>query len=610
MLNDNIFNVFHFDTIIFYQVFPVIGEKGRNGMQSRLLSSSLHMMPLGLLKCVITWFSVHLSEKESRSILYCIKKGNNSVCKAFAPLLHEWFHIGYSGKTSIEKFRQDLQQMFKSRHSFLPEQMNEACGFSFLNSDKQPHDTSGKSCLPNSSSSESNNVSKYETPYSTGINLHIFFPATAVKLYQYPRFHAEDCSSTSFLDDPKPIDLIFLFHKAMKKDLDYLVLGSAQLEDNDELLMDFHKRYHLICFLHQIHSDAEDEIVFPALEATGKLKNISHAYTFDHKHEVEHFNKISRILDEMSELHLSVSTIDSKIRQKRMLRNHHLCRKLQERCKSMHKLLSDHINREEIEIWSIIRKFFSNQEQGKIIGCMLGRISAEILKDMIPWLMASLTQEEQHVLMFLWTMATKNTMFDEWLGEWWHGYSIAKVTEGSNDAPLQTVEPLEIISKYLSEEVLDELKEGSSASRSINFLQMDHVGDNVELSNHNFDDDNKVHCAEHNNDQCSKCTNQFHDNDKHARNEVTGITNPICKEVESFQLGDKSGHYDRLLKLSQHELEVVIRRVSSDSCLDPQKKPYIIQTLQMRFGLTFEFLMIFLSKMRYKEPFICLHLRT
>ncbi|KAK7265753.1 hypothetical protein RJT34_33376 [Clitoria ternatea] len=563
------------------EVFPIIRKNCRNGMQEGLLSLSLHMMPLGLLKCVITWFSVHLSEKESRSILYCIKKGNNSACEAFASLLHEWFRIGYSGKTSIEKFRLDLQHMFKRRCSFLPEQMKEAPGFSFSNSEKQPHKVSSENCPSYSSSSGANNMNKYETPYSTGINLHIFFPATVVKLHKYPALRAANRSAISFLDDPKPIDLIFFFHKAMKKDLEYLVLGSAQLEENDKLLMDFHKRFHLIFFLHQIHSDAEDEIAFPALEARGKLKNISHAYTFDHKHEVEHFNKISHILDKMSELHLSVSTIDPEKREKRKLRYHHLCRKLQERCKSMHKLLFDHINREEIEIWPLVREFFSNQEQGRIIGCMLGRIRSEILQDMIPWLMASLTQEEQHVLMFLWSMATKNTMFDEWLEEWWDGYSLTKVAEGSNDAPLQLVEPLEIISKYLSEEVLNELKEESSANKSINFLQKDHGSDNVELSNYNFDEKVKVHNEEQNDNEYSKYTHQLHDNNEHACNEVTNATNLVSNEGKPLQVFDKSGHYNRLLKLSQDDLEMVIRRVSRDSCLDPQKKSYIIQNLLM-----------------------------
>jgi len=42
-----------------------------------------------------------------------------------------------------------------------------------------------------------------------------------MKLNQHPRLHAANSSSVSFLNDPKPIDLIFFFHKAIKKDLDY-----------------------------------------------------------------------------------------------------------------------------------------------------------------------------------------------------------------------------------------------------------------------------------------------------------------------------------------------------------------------------------------------------
>ncbi|KAL4398720.1 hypothetical protein HN51_003321 [Arachis hypogaea] len=550
------------------EVFPVIRKNCSNGMQEGLLSLSLYMMPLGLVKGAITWFSVHLPEKESRSILYFKKKGNDVACKGFASLLQEWFRIGYSGKTSIEKFRQDLHHMFKSKYSFLPEQIKKAPGFS-LNSDCLPHKVSSKMCLSYPSPSGSN---KYDTPYSTGINLHILFPATVVKLHQKLGCHAANSSSVSFLEDPKPIDIIFFFHKAIKKDLDYLVLGSAQLEDNAELLMDFHKRFHIIYFLYQIHSDAEDEIVFPALEASGRLKNISHAYAFDHNVEVKHFNKISHILHKMSELDILVSTS--------LVRYQHLCRKLQQICKSMHKSLSGHIDREEAEIWPLSREFFSNKEQGKIIGCMLGRIGAQILQDMIPWLMASLTQKEQHVLMFLWSMATKNTMFNEWLSEWWDGYSITKPEEGTKHALKETVEPLEIISKYFSEEVLDELQEEPSSNTNTDFHQKDHIGDNVQLSNNKFDRTVKVQAAAQNKNEISKSTNRFHDNNKHGWNqEKEGITNPIKIEDQSFQFRHNSRHYDRLLKLSQDDLEKAIRRVTRDSSLDPQEKSYIIQNL-------------------------------
>ncbi|XP_054821497.1 zinc finger protein BRUTUS-like At1g18910 isoform X3 [Prosopis cineraria] len=564
------------------EVFPVIRLNCSNGTLEELISLSLHMMPLGLLKCAITWFAGHLSENESRSILNAIKQGNTFVHEAFASLVHEWFRVGYSGKTSIEKFRQDLRHIFKSKSSLLTEQVKEAPRFSFLNHDKPHKISTGNNGFSYSSSSGFSNVTKYETPYSTGINMHIFFPATVMKLNHRPGFQAANSSPVPWLDDSKPIDLIFFFHKAIKNDLDYLVLGSARIEKNVEMLVNFNKRFHLIRFLHRIHSETEDEIAFPALEAMSKVKNISLSYTIDHKFEVEHFNKISCILDKMFDLHFSVSSFETNTWEQRMLTHHQLCRKLQEMCKSMHKLLSDHMSREETEIWHLIRELFSNKEQIKIIGCMLGRIRAEILQDMIPWLMTSLTPEEQHVLMFLWSMIAKNTMFDEWLAEWWDGYRIAKEKERSNDPPLQTVEPLEIISKYLSKEVLNELHEESTSNKSEFFSQRDDIGDNNEQShNCNLHGKSKVRKAKQISSECSECRNQLSDKNKQTCTKLTDITSSINDKGQTFQLCENSGHYDHLMKINPDDLEMAIRRVSRDSSLDLQKKSCIIQNLLM-----------------------------
>jgi zinc finger-like protein len=40
---------------------------------------------------------------------------------------------------------------------------------------------------------------------------------------------------------------------------------------------------------------AEDEIVFPALEAKEKLHNVSHAYTLDHKEEEQYFDELAAV---------------------------------------------------------------------------------------------------------------------------------------------------------------------------------------------------------------------------------------------------------------------------------------------------------------------------
>lgn len=540
-------------------------------------------MPLGLIKCAITWFSAHLSRNESRSILRSIKQGDSFVNKSFASLLRKWFQLGYSGKISIEKFREDLQNIFKSRCSFLSEQIKETSGSSSLHSDMQlpegsnPRPTEGKNCF--SSSSSPHTAKKYETSYSSAINLHVFFPKTIKMVHPFP---GDKSCSSSIINESKPVDLIFFFHKALKNDLEYLVFGSAQLADNVGLLMDFRRRFHLIRFLFQIHSDAEDEVAFPALEAKGKVPNISHSYTIDHKLEVDHFSRISLILDKMYELQVSVSSVDSNTLDQRMGKHHRLCGRLHNMCKSMHKLLSNHIHREEVELWPLFRENFSIDEQEKIIGRILGRLSAEVLQDMIPWLMASLTDEEQHAMMSLWRKATKCTMFDDWLGEWSEGYNIAKVPEESSISPSCTADPLEIISTYLSKEVLDKQKR-VTLEKSSDFPQRDCFDENIEpFRNCNVDDKEKVLNIDQDNHDCSECTKLFSDSDKKRCNEVAGVTDHTDKSDQLFQGPKNSWHCEHLLTTSQEDLEAAIRRVSRDSSLDLQEKSYIIQNLLMR----------------------------
>ncbi|KAB1216691.1 putative RING finger protein C2F3.16 [Morella rubra] len=572
------------------EVFPTIRKKCSHEIQQQLLYMSLNTMPLGLLKCAITWFSVHLSEDESRSILHSIKQGYSFVNKSFASLLHSWFQTGYSGKISVEKLREDLLKVFKSRCSFQSEQIKEASGSSSLHLDMQLPEGSncrstepvfadkGKNCL--SSSSNPHNAKKYETSYSNGINLHVFFPRTIKPVHLFPKFPGDNSSSSSVVvNEPKPVDIIFFFHKALRKDLEYLVLKSAELAEDLGLLMDFCRRFNLIRVLYQIHSDAEDKVAFPALEAKGKLQNISHSYTIDHKLEVQHFSRISLILDKIYELQVSVSCAESTVQDERMVKHHKLCGKLHNMCNSMHKLLSNHIYREEVEIWPLFRESFSIEEQEKIIGRMFGRTGAEVLQDMIPWLMESLTAEEGHAMMSSWCKVTKNTMFDEWLREWWEGYDTAKLAEESSISPSRTTDPLDVISRYLSQEVLNEQKEDIFLEKC---SKRDQVVANIEpFRNQNVGDKEKVLNGDQHSNDCSECAKLLTNCDKKRCSEAVAIKDQIDKSSQIFQLCESSWPGERLLTMSQEDLEAAIRRVSRDSSLDLQKKSYIIQNLLM-----------------------------
>lgn len=231
----------------------------------------------------------------------------------------------------------------------------------------------------------------------------------------------------------RPIDNIFKFHKAIRKDLEFLDVESGKLSDCDEIFFrQFTGRFRLLWALYRAHSNAEDDIVFPALESRETLHNVSHSYTLDHKQEEELFEDISSALAELSQLHenLIVKNVDGDLSESqpgspsqvdRFKRDNELTTKIQGMCKSIKVTLDHHIIREEVELWPLFYRYFSDEEQDKLVGRIIGTTGAEVLQSMLPWVTSALTQDEQNKMMNTWKHATKNTMFSEWLNEWWEG---------------------------------------------------------------------------------------------------------------------------------------------------------------------------------------------
>ena len=111
-----------------------------------------------------------------------------------------------------------------------------------------------------------------------------------------------------------PIDTIFNFHKAIRKDLEYLDAESGRLNDCDEtFLQQFIGRFRLLSGLYKAYSNAEDEIIFPVLESKEALHNVSHSYTLDLKQEEKLFEDVSCVLSDLSRLHEIVKKAHMKI---------------------------------------------------------------------------------------------------------------------------------------------------------------------------------------------------------------------------------------------------------------------------------------------------------
>lgn len=241
-----------------------------------------------------------------------------------------------------------------------------------------------------------------------------------------------DLSSADIGCASRPIDNIFKFHKAIRKDLEYLDSESGKLNDcNETFLRQFTGRFRLLWGLYRAHSNAEDDIVFPALESKETLSNVSHSYTLDHKQEEKLFEDISSALSELTELHeclntnltgdLTRNSLESCDQNETVRKYNEKATELQGMCKSIRVTLDQHVFREELELWPLFDRHFSVEEQDKIVGRIIGTTGAEVLQSMLPWVTSALTQEEQNTMMDTWKQATKNTMFSEWLNEWWEG---------------------------------------------------------------------------------------------------------------------------------------------------------------------------------------------
>ncbi|KAH9624446.1 hypothetical protein KSS87_008876 [Heliosperma pusillum] len=385
------------------EIFPLISEKCKHISQLGLLIKSLHTLPLGLLKCVVTWFSSHLSKDELKFILHGIEQ-SCLLDKPFALLLHEWVHAGYSGKSSTE----NLREIFSRRVPFMSE---------LIRDDDNP----GKNLNQEGRSSAC--CSRTPFPHSVSSSCG-------------PSTEAVSCN----ILEPRPMDHIYYFHKAIKKDLESLVLDAAKLSKDSKLLLEFTQHFCSVRSLYELHSETEDKIAFPALEANLNARNITQSYSMDHEMEAQHFERVSGIINKMSGVYVTVSWAEYC----------RLCLELEDSCKSLKKILEDHILREETELWPLFRDYFSIEEQETILGYMLGRTRAEILQKMIVWLMAHLSLDEQQTMMNYWRRATYVTKFNEWLGEWWE--NVHKYDFG--DAEERTTESLSIdVSRDLKQDI-------------------------------------------------------------------------------------------------------------------------------------------------------------
>ncbi|KAI3817212.1 hypothetical protein L1987_11001 [Smallanthus sonchifolius] len=424
------------------QVLPLARKYFSPKKQRELLYKSLCVMPLRLIECVLPWLVGSLTEEEAKSFLHNMHMAAPASDTALVTLFSGWACKGRpretclsSGATGCCPAKAFLEENGSSDPPFCP--CNLPTKRSNLTSRKESNgfSTPGtltvqvkQSCCVPGLGMNSNKLGTGSTKSLRSLSFGPSAPSLNSSLFNWE-------TGISLIDEGtgRPIDTIFKFHKAIRKDLEFLDVESGKLnESNESFLHQFNGRFRLLWGLYRAHSNAEDDIVFPALESKETLHNVSHSYTLDHKQEEKLFEDISTSLFELCELHDKNNSISSKCNDN--LRNYaELATKVQGMCKSIRVTLDQHILREELELWPLFDRHFSIEEQDKLVGRIIGTTGAEVLQSMLPWVTSVLTHEEQNRLMDTWKHATKNTMFTEWLNEWWEGSSPSDASSSESD---------------------------------------------------------------------------------------------------------------------------------------------------------------------------------
>ncbi|KAG6707158.1 hypothetical protein I3842_06G018200 [Carya illinoinensis] len=439
--------------------------------QRELLYKSLCVMPLKLIECVLPWLVGSVGDEAARSLLHNMYIAAPASNSALVTLFSGWACKGRSRNmclssstigcgsaglvTGIEEYVKEplcacaslssaeqkspiIQEEDENRGSVkyvktIPGEGSDACHFSGTASNELS--CSNQSfCVPGLGVNDKN-LGVISLAVGKSLRSLSFSPAPSLNssLFKWET----DVASANAGSATRPIDNIFKFHKAIRKDLEYLDVESGKLNDcNETFLRQFTGRFLFLWGLYRAHSNAEDDIVFPALESKEALHNVSHSYTLDHKQEEKLFEDISSALSELTQLHEHVNgkNLEDHLAGNNFIPSDHnnimrkydeLSTKLQGMCKSIRVTLDQHVFREELELWPLFDRHFSVEEQDKIVGRIIGTTGAEVLQSMLPWVTSALTQEEQSKMMDTWKHATKNTMFSEWLNEWWEETSAA-----------------------------------------------------------------------------------------------------------------------------------------------------------------------------------------
>ena len=323
-----------------------------------------------------------------------------------------------------------------------------------------------------------------------------------------------------------------------------------------------HTRFQFLWGIYRTHSTAEDEIVFPALEAKDALHNISHSYTLDHHQEEALFRDIDGVLaalrdsssatnhrEEPSESLSPPPENNSHAERGRQLAH------LTGMCTAMRVCLMKHLAIEDTELWPLFNVYFTVAEQQSVIGAIVGRSSAEVLQVMLPLIQAETSRQEEEEMLSSISLVTKNTNFDSWLKTWFVNPGSAEAsasTDGATTAAAAAATAADVVV------VAAAAAKGKTGEQGKAQMQQQQA---VEMEGRLADMARYLEPAP----------------EVASSSSSVGGVNPVSQVGGGGDELVVSWH--NVFHLNQTQLQSAVLRVSRDEGLEPKRKAYLMQNL-------------------------------
>eukprot|EP00741_Cyanophora_paradoxa_P022524 tig00021464_g21750.t1 len=208
-----------------------------------------------------------------------------------------------------------------------------------------------------------------------------------------------------------PVDIICVIHEAIRGEFKDIELASRRVDPaRDTEVAALAERFHTLWNVVKDHSQGEDRVFFPALDARLRQRGelaVSKSFEMEHDCERHLFEELHKLI------HRALAPeVAAREREE-------LLSEIRVRSSTLVESLALHLLKEEREILPQLRSFFSQEEQEALMGRIIGHRPSAMLEQMLPWMVQSLSESESRNMMRHIRKVTMGTMFEKWLSCWW-----------------------------------------------------------------------------------------------------------------------------------------------------------------------------------------------